>query len=46
MSNKKQRQIRATLLAVGEGDTEEAFLKYLRSTSRLSQFNVKKRWLN
>lgn len=32
MSNKKQRQIRATLLAVGEGDTEEAFLKYLRST--------------
>jgi hypothetical protein len=32
MGNKKQRQIRATLLAVGEGDTEEAFLKYLRST--------------
>ncbi len=31
MVTKKQRQIRATLLAVGEGDTEEAFLKYLRS---------------
>lgn len=28
---KKQRHVRSTLLIVGEGDSEEAFLKHLRS---------------
>lgn len=31
MAIKKQRPQRATLLAVGEGDSEVCFLKYLRS---------------
>src|SRR5690625_7440299 len=31
MTRRKKRRVRKTLLAVGEGHTEIAFLKYLRS---------------